>query len=180
MSPLQGLRIFLERDPALRPASTQAGFARLVGRSEVLIRAVEKGRSKMSRKFARKISQLLAVNEEWLMKYPMTGNGIPSADGGKLTHADIHRAVGRKAIEPVFEESEINPVVQDIASHQLIDGLLGMVKAEFTDYFKNPDTNASDPFPEILDWLKKRAEDRGVLRNFDTRDGDTSSRKGDS
>lgn len=114
------------------------------------------------------------------MKYPMTGNGIPSVDGGNLTLADIHRAVGRKAIEPVFEESEINPVVQDIANHQLIDGLLGMVKAEFTDYFKNPDTNASDPFPEILDWLKKRAEDRGVLRNFDTRDGDTSSRKGDS
>lgn len=133
----------------------------------------------MSRKFARKVSQLIGVNEEWLMKQTVTGKGIPSTEGGKLTHFEVIQAIGLKATEPVIGNAKLNPIVHDVVNHQLIEGILGMVKAEFTDFCENACRNASDPFIEILDWLKKRAEDRGNLRGFETQGGISRPRKRD-
>ncbi len=169
MSPLLALRLFFEESYALRFASTQAGFAGLVGRSEVLIRAIEKGRSKMSRKFARKLSLLLGVDEEWLMKYPVTGKGIPAAGGGKITHEDVIRTLNVDDIGPVFANPNPKPVVE-VVHQPLIEGILGMVRAEIADFHENPKEHGSDPTVEILDWLKKRAEGRSILRYFDLPD----------
>lgn len=72
MSPLRALRETLVQIPQLKVASTQAGFARLVGRSESLVRAVESGRVPISEKFARELAVRFGVSTRWLMKKEVT------------------------------------------------------------------------------------------------------------
>lgn len=170
MSPIQVLRSFLEKDQDLRSISTQAGFARLVGRSETLIRSVEKERAKLSRKLARKISELVGVDEAWLMQCPATGNVIPSKNGGELTHLEVVCAISTHSISPILGKSKPNPTPINIVNRQMIGGILSLVEAEMIDFCQNAARGASDPFPEILDWLHKRSEKRSFSQSTASED----------
>lgn len=165
MSPIQVLRSFLEKEPDLRSISTQAGFARLVGRSETLIRSIEKERAKLSRKLARKISELVGVDETWLMQCPTTGNVIPSKDGGELTHLEVVCAISSHSSSPILGKSKPNPTALNIVNRQMISGILSLIEAEMIDFCQNAPRDVSDPFPEILDWLHKRSEKRSFSQS---------------
>lgn len=68
MSPLRALRESLSQLPDQKENSTQAGFARLIGRSESLVRAVESGRVVLSGKLARELSARFGVPLDLLTK----------------------------------------------------------------------------------------------------------------
>lgn len=182
MSPLQLLRMFLQQDPTCRSASTQAGFAKLVGRSETMIRAIEKNRTPISRKLAKHISYLLGVDEDWLLQYPVTPGPIPTAEGGELRHSSSLRFT----VNPLTSSGKFNPkkfntsegqsnVAQDMESvslegekpklnrsmSQMVDHLTEKVRSVLTSYCLNPNCNTSNPFEELYDWLLERAEKQG-------------------
>lgn len=106
MSPLRALRESLVQVPGLKEMSTQAGFARLIHRSESLVRAVESGRVPMSSRFARELSARFGVSSDWLEKKEVTEVEMPTIQldmkngqwGGRDTSssaiADISDEVG--------------------------------------------------------------------------------------
>jgi transcriptional regulator with XRE-family HTH domain len=184
MSPLQLLRMFLQQDPTCRSASTQAGFAKLVGRSETMIRAIEKNRTPISRKLAKHISYLLGVDEDWLLQYPVTPGPIPTSEGGELRHTSslrftVNPLISSEKLDPkkllrrqsevqgdaaqvsesVSLEGESPPLNPSMA--QMVDHLTEMVRSELTNFCQNPGGDATNPFTELFDWLLKRAETRG-------------------
>jgi len=163
MTPLQALRAFLEKDSNLRSVSSQAGFAKLVGRSEPLVRSIEKRRVKMSRKLARQIRLILGVDEDWLMSDTSDGVKIPSSSGRDITHLDVVHAITSAGIAPQLVNVKLPSVPLDFAKRQMVEAIVSMVHAEFIDFCENPKGDASDPFTEILDWLHKRAEKRSLF-----------------
>jgi hypothetical protein len=90
VKPIRALRNFLDQDEELKPFSTQLGLARLIDRSESLIRAVEGRRSvQMSAKLARRISAMTGVSKKWLMADEAEGNEVPAVDGSPLRHEAV-------------------------------------------------------------------------------------------
>ena len=164
-SPVQFLRLYLEKDPELRSISTQTGFARLVGRSETLIRSLERNRAKMTRKLARKISEVVGADENWLMQHPVTGKSIPSKDGGELTHLEVACAISSHSTAPLLGKEKANPMALNIINRQMITGILSLVEAEMIDFCQSAPREVSDPFPEILEWLHKRSEKRSLFQS---------------
>lgn len=79
----------MQGHPDLRQASTQKGFADLVGCSQGLIRAVEQGQSKITPKLARKVHASTGVATVWLSKKQNPDQPVPAARGGPLTHEEI-------------------------------------------------------------------------------------------
>ena len=90
VKPIKALRNFLDQDEELKPFSTQLGLARLIDRSESLIRAVEGKRGvQMSAKLARRISAMTGVSKKWLMADEAEGNEVPAVDGSPLRHEAV-------------------------------------------------------------------------------------------
>lgn len=87
--PLKILRRFLKGHPELREAATQEGFAKLVGCSRSLVRAVEQGQTRMTMKFARKVQAMTGVSLVWLAAKQDPGHPIPGGDGEPITHSGI-------------------------------------------------------------------------------------------
>jgi transcriptional regulator with XRE-family HTH domain len=84
MSPLRALREFMSQLEDHREFSTQAGFARLLGRSESLIRAVESGRVLLSGKLARELSARFGVPLDFLMKAQVDESEIRAIQSRKM------------------------------------------------------------------------------------------------
>lgn len=87
--PFKILRKFLKGHPELREAATQEGFAKLVGCSKSLVRAVEQGQTKMTPKLARKVQAMTGVSMAWLATKQDPGQPIPGEDGEPITHSGI-------------------------------------------------------------------------------------------
>ena len=79
----------MQGHPDLQEASTQKGFADLVGCSQGLIRAVEQGQLKITPKLARKVHASTGVATVWLSKKQNPDQPVPAARGGPLTHEEI-------------------------------------------------------------------------------------------
>lgn len=94
MSPLRALRESLAQLPNHIENATQAGFARLIGRSESLVRAVESGRVPMSEKLIRDLSLRFGVPADLLKK-----NEVTEADAPAIVGA-INNALIEKQVEP--------------------------------------------------------------------------------
>jgi hypothetical protein len=160
MSPLQVLRNFFERDDVLRPMSTQSGFANLIGRSEPLIRSVEKGRLEMSPKLAKRISFATGVSEGWLAGEADPAEPIPCRDGTTLTVEKLKDAIMEFGFMPKFLSDPPSPAVESVVNRVMIDSVMTMIRAELVDYARQPNPQTTDPTVELLEWLRKRASDR--------------------
>jgi len=90
---LRALRQFLGRDRRLEAISTQEGFARYIGRSQSLIRAVDSGQIQMSGKLAKLIATKTGASFSWLTKMePGEGDDeILNAEDGPLTYEEVSR-----------------------------------------------------------------------------------------
>ncbi len=80
------LRRYLRAHNLLKIFSTQAEFAKMVGCSESLIRAVESGRIAMTLNLKEKIQRATGVQGYWLTEQQVPGAPIPAAEGGQFTH----------------------------------------------------------------------------------------------
>lgn len=96
--PFKILRRFMKGHPALKDASTQKGFAHLVGCSTSLIQAVEQ-RIKITEKLAVRVQAVTGVLIPWLSEMQDPDKPIPAAGGGTLTHemvlGIIKQAIGQ-------------------------------------------------------------------------------------
>ena len=165
MSPLERLRLYFEKNPELRPLSTQAGLARLIGRSESLVRSVEKGRVKMSSKLARTISEQLGVDDAWLMQVHVDSSEgpIPALGGGQLDYVGVLSRI-TTGIESGLEKVKPPPISLEPTKRRMLEAILSMVEVEILDYWQNAKDNPTDPVPELLGWLRQRAEKRTIVR----------------
>lgn len=161
MSPVELLRHFFENDEILRPMATQAGFANLLNRSEVLIRTVEKGRLKVSGKLAKRISIMTGVPEDWLQGTVEETDKIPSRDGGDLTAEKLKNTIIGQSLMPRFDSSENSPAVNSILNRTMIDHVMSIIREEVIAYSANPNPNQRDPTAELLEWMAKRIATRG-------------------
>jgi transcriptional regulator with XRE-family HTH domain len=105
--PFKILRKFLKGHPDLRQASTQAGFAELVGCSRSLIRAVEQGQAKITTKLAKQVQTVTGVSISWLSTPQAPDEPIPAAAGGELKHEAVIAMVA-KEIERNLRDAERN------------------------------------------------------------------------
>lgn len=88
----------LLKDARLNDHSTQAGFAKLVGCSVALIRAVEQGKAPISDKLASKIEQRLGIQTAWLLD-PASSSPPQDVDGTITTPEMVkQRLVAQKFI----------------------------------------------------------------------------------
>jgi len=82
-------------------ASTQAGFARLVGCSPGLVRAVEQ-RIKITPKLAMKVQSATGVSIPWLSEMQDPEKPIPTTTGKALTHEMVIQISNQAQLHPVL------------------------------------------------------------------------------
>lgn len=87
-APVKVLRRFLQKFPETEEYSSQLHLAQLVNHSESLVRAIEGGRMKMSRKFAQALSTATGVSKDWLMLPQVDTEDVPSENGRLLKMED--------------------------------------------------------------------------------------------
>lgn len=103
--PFKILRKFMRGHLNLKEASTQQGFARLVGCSKSLVRAVEQGQTKITPKLAKKVQAATGVSILWLSKMQDPEKLIPAASEGTLTHQAVITRI-KKETERYMQEAE--------------------------------------------------------------------------
>jgi len=82
--PVVVLRCRLADDPELKTFASQAGFAKLIGRSGSLIRQIESGAMRTSGKLVRAIADRTGVDPAWIsLPEAAMDAPIPARDGGK-------------------------------------------------------------------------------------------------
>ena len=99
--PFKILRRFLKGHRDLVWASTQAGFARLVGCSPGLVRAVEQ-RIKITPKLAMKVQSATGVSIPWLSEMQDPEKPIPTTTGKTLTHEMVIQISSQAKLHPVL------------------------------------------------------------------------------
>lgn len=157
MQPIEILRQFLEKDEVLRPMSTVVGFANLLGRSECLIRNLEKGRTKPSPKLARRVSEVTGVSEAWILGTVHSKGFIPHRDGSPLSVQTLRESIMSHAFMPKFESDETTPAVQSVTDRVFIESVLRIIEVEMIEYKLKPNPNVRDPTIVLLRWITKRA-----------------------
>lgn len=163
MSPIELLRNFFDNDEILRPMANPLGFAKLVGRSESLIRSLEKGRLEVTEKLARRISSITGVPEAWLQGSVEPTDSIPCRDGGELTVEKLKDSIMNHGFMPVFDSDEPNTASGSVIQRTMIDSMMAMVRAELIEYNRRPNPNVSDPLIDLLEWVQKRIAARNTL-----------------
>jgi len=123
--PFKILRRFLKGHPDLAEASTQNGFAKLVGCSPALIQAVEQ-RSKISTKLALKVQAATGVAIPWLAQMRDPREPIPAEGGGSLTHELVLASIGQ-ARERHSVQVEQRPAVPEL--HPILKGRTSLMAA---------------------------------------------------
>lgn len=160
MTPLERLRTFLGDHHELKSCATQAGLARLIGKSETLVRSLERSRAKVSSKVANLLSEATGCDPQWLQTEMVEVDcPIPALGGGQLDHLQVLERFTRR-IDSNLEKIQPSAVVSELAKRRLLDGLLGMVEAEVLHFWESSVDVCPDPITELLDWLRKRAEIR--------------------
>ena len=160
MSPLERLRRFFGEHQDLKFAATQAGLARLIGKSETLIRSLERGRAKVSHKVANQLSAATGCHPQWLLDETVEEDcPIPTLGGGQLHHLVVLDLFARR-IESNLEQIQPPAVALDLTKRRMLDALLGMVAAEVLQFWDVPDDVCPDPVPELLEWLRNRSKIR--------------------
>src|SRR5215213_6824481 len=89
VKPIKVLRDFLKTHPRTAQFSSQQGIARVGEHSESLVRAIEGGRLKMSRRFAERLAFNTGASPDWLRNEEVDSYSIPSARGGRLTIEEV-------------------------------------------------------------------------------------------
>lgn len=89
MSPLRALRESLAQSSHHKEFATQAAFARLVGRSESLIRGIERKRVPVSRKLAKELASIFKVSVDWLMQDDVAETDIPVIDAEHIIESVV-------------------------------------------------------------------------------------------
>ncbi len=196
MPPLAALRVFLQKNEHCQSIATQAGFAQFTGHSESHLRAVEKGRAKMSRKFAQRINDLLGVDEDWLMQKSVKGLSVPLTSGEELTHLQAASKIDplpksatkfdpQKFIQtfstmqepgtsedPPENQTSTVTVTSNLnpAIQQMMERVMGMVHDELDAYYENPKSGMKEPLSELFNWAMDRASKRSNLTDFQFKD----------
>lgn len=106
MSPVRALRESLAQSSQHKELATQAAFARLVGRSESLIRGIERKRVPVSRKLAKELASIFKVSVDWLMQEDVSEADIPALDPEDV----IEWAVQNPAVTRIIDIGEVPPV----------------------------------------------------------------------
>ena len=163
MSPLKALRGFFAQNKDLKSLSTQYGLSELIERSESLVRAIENGRSPMSKKLAIFISTKIGVSAEWLLKEDVDGMKIPSADGGTLKHIDVLARIEQEISKSLSKVSRtLEP--KNSTHARMADAIAKLVADEILEYLERGETPSEngeeDPMTFILAWLRSRADAR--------------------
>jgi len=91
--------------PNLKHASTQQEFAKLVGCSQSLVRAVEQEHTKITPRLAKKVQAATGVSISWLSTLHLPDKPIPAVGGGTLTHEVVIAAI-QKELERNLQKVE--------------------------------------------------------------------------
>ncbi|MCB1469119.1 MAG: helix-turn-helix transcriptional regulator [Rhizobiaceae bacterium] len=158
-SPISVLRRFLQSDPDLAAIGTQSGLARFVGKSESLLRNVEKGRQAMKPSLARLLSEKFQISEEWLLKNEVPSSPIPSKSGSPLEVRRLkeYLADGLNIEAAPWSGGEIS---LDPAYRAIARSVGELVEKEILIYLQGDDASNPDPVKFLIDWVRERSSKR--------------------
>lgn len=166
--PFRILRALLKKDPELREFATQRRFAELLDVSLALVKAVEGGKAKVSRRLAKTIERVMGVDSSWYENFQPEGE-IPSVTGQPLTVSMVRKRIEKEIQrnERIFEKAVNNAAGasgsgESSSEEKLASMLADSIRAAAVDALKSRGVDVFPALFQIVEESKARIREEGA------------------